>query len=98
MKNVPGLSVTDQTNDDLRQGQFTYVMDPGMLMIHLLRTVTLTDLSQPHWSACPKPQHRFPDKSKNKKKNNILNNLLTIIKRLVFIGGWGACHDVTFLL
>ena len=48
VKNVPGLCVTDQTNDDIRQGQFTYVMDPGMLMIPLLRTVTLTDLTQPH--------------------------------------------------
>jgi hypothetical protein len=55
VKNVPELCVTDQTNDDLRQGQFTYVMDPGMLRIPLLRTVTLTDLTQPHWSACPKP-------------------------------------------
>jgi hypothetical protein len=45
---VPELCVTDQANDDLRQGQFTYVMDPGMLMIPLLRTVTLTDLTQPH--------------------------------------------------
>ena len=48
VKKVPGLCVTDQTNDDLRQGQFTYVMDPGMLMILLLKTVTLTDLTQPH--------------------------------------------------